>query len=320
MRCKLNKLVLGLCFLTHIVAQEEAVEQAEQPQEVEMALDAVDIVEAGAFWGNEGMPSKNVMMAAKRLEVLNLVEMEINELKSVVELDEASEKKLRIAAKALTGKRVKSWAETMAQFEIWGPEATSEADVAAEEKKIKELTLRKVDPTTLQWLDTAAMTGAPEESLVENKIWIKAVKSVIGEDGYQKMLVRRQEREAAKKKAIVEFFVQVYGEQLKLNDEQLEKFTDLLDRKFEVSKMPVTSLDATYNYLYALASISQDELKVFLRPAQMVRWQVMFGAYAGWNPFDDDVLVEEIDVLPADEQAEDTEAQATETAEGGDGD
>lgn len=274
-------------------AEQDADENGEQ-EEDQVVQDFIEVPMAvdGLAFGIGGGKSKEYMIAVKKLEVMLRLDLQIGEIKSVCDINEQQIKKLKVASKGVAQRQSRKWAKEMDEFQIWGDLAKNEnGDDDKKEEDLDAIDLDSVDAEALQWMNIS-FSGA-QQGAEEDKVWKKAVNSVLTAEQMEKLVQVREKRKERATKALVEFFVQSYGSELLLSETQLDELRKVIARTLKSHPAP-KSIDDTYNSLMHVASISEKQLK-FMSPTQLKRWKIVMGPYGNNGMFFDEVeLVEEI--------------------------
>lgn len=294
--------VVALGLLTQSTSLLASPLQEDDEQEVEeepMVADGIIAIN-GVLGAGGQMRSKKFMQAVKKLDVILQLQMQVDELKEVCGIDDNQAKKLNIAAKAAAQKQMEKWSKTMDEFQMWDSMGADKED----EKNIRvdEIDLSKVDPDVLQWMSTD-FTGEMRTGPSNEKVWKKALKSALTDEQREKLEAHRQKKQEKMLETTVQFFSQMYGNQLLLNDEQETAFAEAIRKRLSNQDAPL-SVDETYNTMMLVATIRPKELEKFMTEKQLDRWRILTGPYNNIGMFQAEIIEEEVEDEDDDETNE----------------
>lgn len=276
-----------------------------QDEEGDDAAEAVDqavggIIAVQQAWGGEQTHSKKYVQAVKKLDVILQLQMQVDELKEVCGLDDSQAQKLNIAAKAAAQKQVEKWTKTMDEFQMWESMGANKDD--DKNVRLDEIDLSKVDPNILQWLSTD-FTGEMRNGPGDEKVWKKALKSALSDEQKEKLEAHRQKRKEKLMETTVQFFAQMYGSQLLLDDEQEKAFAKAIKKRMTDENVPL-SVDESYNTMMLVATIRPKELAEFMSDKQLDRWRILTGPYGNAGIFQADIVDEAVEEDPDNEETD----------------
>jgi hypothetical protein len=292
--------------------QEQGEEEAEDMEDE----DGEAIMEMAVPFGMGGQVSKKYMQAVKKLDVLLQLDLQIEEMKMICDLEEGSVRKLKVAAKAVARKQVDKWTKSMDEFQMWNMQGidANKDDDEEEEVDIDKIDLKKVDSNTLQWLSMDMVGNGEDNGATTEKIWKKALKAALSEEQLEKFEAVQKQREKRLQEANVQFYGQMYGAELLLEGEKLDKFVGVI-RETLAKHDPPRSLNTAYNSLMHIGSIRDKDFKGVLTDAQLQRWRILIGPYGGAQMWE----VEEVEDLQVEDMENEDDSPEPKTAEGGDG-
>lgn len=260
--------------------------------EVQDAVGGVIMAAPAAAWeGNT--QSKKYIQAVKKLDVILELQMEVDVLRSVCGIDDAQARKLNIAAKAVAQKQMEKWSDRMDDFQMWESFGVQKDKEEEEENvRVEDIDLDKVSSDVLQWLSTD-FTGEIGAKPQKHKIWKKALKSALNDEQREKLTAYHSAKKKRQLDANVEFYANMYGSQLMLNDKQHESFSKVIREKLAEQEIAL-SLDNSYQTIVILASLKKDELDEFMNKKQLQRWRILMGPYTNQFMWQEE-LVEEVE-------------------------
>ncbi len=239
--------------------------------------------------------SKKYIQAVKKLDVILQLQMEVDVLKSVCGIDDTQARKLNIAAKAVAQKQMAKWSKRMDEFQMWESFGVGKDDDEEEENvRVEDIDLDKVSSDVLQWM-SSNYTGDLGTKPQADKIWKKALKSALNDEQREKLTVYEATRKKRQLDANVEFYANMFGSQLMLNDDQHKKFADVIREKLADQDTQL-SFDESYQTIVNLASLKKDELDDFMNEKQLQRWRILMGPYTNafmWQEDEEQVPAED---------------------------
>lgn len=268
---------------------EEQVQEGVRVQE--QAGEAVEVeVEAGEIV--MGMPfgfEPQKMLAAKRFQLTQVFQVEIELIERLCEPTPQQLAKLRIASKGAV-KKISSqwWEKTGRQFggmmrfdqeiEALEEEEGDEADQQAEEAEIEVAEIKNVgeiDPNMGQFLMMDNMgnpfkTKSPEQEAA----WTNLVAGILNEEQAKTLSEFKNAQDQQRRGDLLDLVVGILARELSLTAQQRLKLHDLLQPHMENIQLVSVPFFEPYLCYYHVSKVTDEKLATILSPAQIQKMRL----------------------------------------------
>ncbi|MDB2686074.1 hypothetical protein N9Y42_02580 [Mariniblastus sp.] len=253
--------------------EEEWQLEEKEPEEVADAELVIELANQPApMWANMGLDPKK-MQAAKRFQLTQTFQVEVEELTRVSNLDSKQQKKLSIAAKGGVKKLLAKWGEKRGIDLDADGQKKSETD----DEKVEITDADQIDEQTLMMMDMDANNMSPfnAEKPLENPFWKKTVAKVLTSEQLATLKTFREEQAKAKKAAQIVTMMQILNAELGLSPTQSDELQRLIKPQIDAAKPLSMALYDMFMTLYYASKVEEDALKKLLSEAQHQKWKML---------------------------------------------
>ena len=249
-----------------LVEVGEAIEVAEADE----ADEAEEPNQQAAMMANMGMDPKK-MQAAKRFQLTQTFQVEVEELTRTLDLESKQRKKLSIAAKGATKKLLDQWGKKRGMNQ--NAAGADESETSDEDVEITDAD--EIDEQTLMMMDMNNGNPFGAQAPLQNPIWKKMLTKVLTKEQLSTLKTIRTERTKAKKAAQIATMMHILNNEIGLSPAQSGELQQLITPHVDAAKPVSMVLYDMFLTLYYASKVDETALKKVLSDAQHQKWKLL---------------------------------------------
>ncbi len=264
---------------------ERVVEAGAEPIEVQAEewvvedVDEDEVIEVQV--GNPFGVDLRKLQAAKKFQLIQLFAVEVEELKSICDLNKQQSLKLKIAIKGAVKKLTADWVKknNRQMGNMMGAVQQPKKKKKEDEEELIIKDADEIDEMTLQFVMMNMMGGNPykNDDPRDSRFWRKTVKSVLTEEQQEKFKAVCVQRKKAKRRALTNYMVSSMAVELGMDNDQTKKFEAIVRPVMDSAKMKCITLYEPYLMYYFASKADKKKMKELLSPAQLQKWKIFLG-------------------------------------------
>ncbi|XZE20365.1 hypothetical protein SH449x_000233 [Pirellulaceae bacterium SH449] len=275
--------LLSVASLMLIVTLTVRVDAWQDEVQVEVvALDDADAAElAQAQMANPFGFEPSKMLAAKRFQLSQAFQLEIEHIQRLCEPTPQQITKLKVGSKGVVKKLSQEWWKKSGQMfgrmgQIEGNDQDSQDEDQLEEAIVEIKDASEIDDRMAQMVLLNEM-GNPFKAVVptKEKVWATLIASVLTPEQQGKLATYQAEQVNQQRSDMLQAVLGTICRELRLGADEKQKLHDAIKPHFDSAEVSGIPFFENYMGYYFAAKVSNDELAKFLSPAQIQSMRMM---------------------------------------------